>query len=242
MHDYQIEAGNWREQYESLQIDMEVLEESKRTLEKQLKVLFSELAVEKASSNQAGKDKNLLETLFSEQLSKASEEIRELKALLNEKEIYVGELVQSLTQTQEDLRESSNKVSFLESSLAHLQASYDSALAKNEKLKNEINQWEKDYELLEDKTVIEVSRAILNTRHDTLVEASQEDFNLDAELAKIKKTVEKTQQGQDFHSLIVDTLEHVKDDMGMVNAPTTSSQLEPSASSDTALDPSSAPQ
>ncbi|XP_075112341.1 uncharacterized protein LOC142182193 [Nicotiana tabacum] len=86
MQDYQVEADNWKEQYESFQIDMEILEESKYTLEQQVRVLTSELVVEKASSNQAGKDKNLLETSFSEQLSKASEEIRELKALLSEKE------------------------------------------------------------------------------------------------------------------------------------------------------------
>lgn len=77
-----------------------------------MKVLTSELAVEKAFSNQAVKDKNLLETSFSEQLSKASEEIRGLKDLLSKKEVYAGELVQTLTQTQEDLRESSDKVSF----------------------------------------------------------------------------------------------------------------------------------
>lgn len=242
MHDYQTEADNWREQQESLQIDMEVLEESKCTLEQQLKVLTSELAVEKASSNQVGKDKNFLETSFSEQLSKASEEIRELRALLSEKEVYAGELVQTLTQTQEDLREFSDKVYFLESSRAPLQASYDSALAENEKIKNEIDQWEKDYEILEDKTAIEVSWAILNTRHDTLVEASQEGFNLEAKLAKIKETTEKTQQGQDFPSPMANTPEHIEDDMGTVNALTPSSQLEPSAAGDSALYPSSAPQ
>ncbi|XP_070029981.1 uncharacterized protein [Nicotiana sylvestris] len=220
---------------------MEALEESKCTLEQQLKVLTSELAVEKASSNQAGKDKNLLETSFSKQLSKASEEIRELRALLSEKEVYASELVQTLTQTQEDLRESSDKVGLLESSLSHLQVSYNSALAENEKLKNKIDQWEKDYEILEEKTTIEVSWAILNTRHDTLVEASQEGFNLDAELAKIRETVEKTQQGQDFPSPVANTPEHIEDDMGTVNVPTPSSQLEPSVASDPALDPSSSP-
>nr|XP_009801040.1 PREDICTED: uncharacterized protein LOC104246843 [Nicotiana sylvestris] len=87
MHDYQIEADNWKEQYEN----------------QQLRVMASELAVEKASSNQAGMDKNLLESSFAEQLSKATKEIRGLKALLNEKEFYASELVQTLTQTQEDL-------------------------------------------------------------------------------------------------------------------------------------------
>ncbi|XP_070020411.1 uncharacterized protein [Nicotiana sylvestris] len=192
MQDYQVEADNWKEQYESLQIDMKILEESKCTLEQHVRVLTSELAVEKASSNQAGKDKNLLKTSFSEQLSKASEEIRELKTLLGKKEAYVGELMQTLTQTQEDLRESSDKVRFLESSHASLQTSYDSALAENEKLKNEIVDWERDYEILEDKTAIEVSWAFLNSRHDTLVEVNQENFNLESELAKIKETIEKT--------------------------------------------------
>ena len=80
---------------------MEVLEENKCTLEQQLRVLTSELAVERASLNQAGKDKNLLKTSYSEQLSKASEEIRELKALLNKREVYAGELIQNLTQAFE---------------------------------------------------------------------------------------------------------------------------------------------
>ncbi|XP_070026011.1 tropomyosin-2-like [Nicotiana sylvestris] len=158
IHEYQVEADNWREQYENLQIDMEELEENKCTLEQQLRILTSELAVERASSNQAGKDKNLLETSFFEQLSKASEEIRELKALLSKKGAYAGELVQTLIQTQEDLRESSDKVRSLESSHASLQTSYDSALAENEKLKNEIAEWEKDYEILEYKSAIETQQ------------------------------------------------------------------------------------
>uniref|UniRef100_A0A1U7VGS3 Uncharacterized protein LOC104217095 n=1 Tax=Nicotiana sylvestris TaxID=4096 RepID=A0A1U7VGS3_NICSY len=78
--------------YESLQIDVEYLEESKSTLEQQVWALTSKLAVEKASSSQADKEKARLENSFSEQLSKASEEIRELKALLGEKEAYAGEL------------------------------------------------------------------------------------------------------------------------------------------------------
>ncbi|XP_070003344.1 tropomyosin-2-like [Nicotiana sylvestris] len=151
MHDYQIEADNWKEQYESLQLEMEVLEENKCTLEQQLKVMALELAVEKASSNQAGKDKNLLESSFAEQLSKASEEIRGLKALLNEKEVYAGELVQTLTQTQEDLRVSSDKVKFLESSLAPLQSSYDAALNEREELKSEIDHWKETTRLLRTK-------------------------------------------------------------------------------------------
>ncbi|XP_070013884.1 uncharacterized protein [Nicotiana sylvestris] len=183
------EADNRKEEYESLQLEMEVLEENKCTLEKQVKVLAVELAVERASSNQAGKDKNLLESSFAEQLSKATKEIRGLKHLLNQKEVYAGELVQTLTQAQEDLRMSSDRVQFLENSLTPLQASYDAILTKKEKLRNEIEHWERDYEALEDKTVVEVSWAFLNARHNTLMEASQEGFDLAVEIAKIKETI-----------------------------------------------------
>ncbi|XP_070020242.1 uncharacterized protein [Nicotiana sylvestris] len=203
---------------------MEVLEENKCTLEQQLSVMASELAVEKASSNQA-----------------ATEEIRGLKALLNAKEVYAGELVQTLTQAQEDLQFSSDKVKFLESSLAPLQSSYDAALAEREELKSESNQWERDYEAFKDKAAVEVSWAILNTRHDTLVEASQEGFNLDAELAKIKETIEKTQQGQSFSSPVVDTPEYVEANPGAVDVPAPSDQIEPSVIDDTILDSSSTP-
>ncbi|XP_070017616.1 uncharacterized protein [Nicotiana sylvestris] len=192
---------------------METLEESKSTLEQQVRALTSELAVEKTSSNQESKEKACLETFFSEQLSKASKEIRELRALLSEKEAYAGELVQNLTQTQnqEDLRVSSDKVCSLKSSHASLQSSYESALAENEELRNEIADWERDYEILEDKTVTEES-----------------------ELAKIKETIEKTQQNQDFSSPVAEVSENVEDNTSI---PTPSSQVEP----DAADDPTSVP-
>ncbi|XP_070009457.1 golgin IMH1-like [Nicotiana sylvestris] len=153
--DSQLEAINWKEQFESAKIDMEDLEEGKSTLEQQVRALTSELAVAKASSSQAEKDKEYLESFISDQLSKASKENRELKALLSQKEVYVGELVQSLTQAQEDLRVSADKVRALERSHASLQASYNSTFAENEELKNEIADWEKDYETLEEKSVVE---------------------------------------------------------------------------------------
>ena len=64
-------------------------------------------------------------------------------------------------------------------------------MAENEKLKNEIADWERDYEILEDKSAIEVSWAFLNSRRDTLVEASQENFNLESEVAKIMKLLRR---------------------------------------------------
>ncbi|XP_019241659.1 PREDICTED: PR domain zinc finger protein 2-like [Nicotiana attenuata] len=96
----QLETTNWKEH--------------NRNLEQQKRTLTSELAKAKASSSKAEKDKERLECSFSEKLSKSSEEIRELKALLNKKEEYAGELVQNLTQAQADLKISSDKVHALE--------------------------------------------------------------------------------------------------------------------------------
>lgn len=123
---------------------------------------------------------------------------------MDQKEVYDGDLVQSLTQTQENLRTSTGKVHALEKSHASLQASYRLALAENEELKNEIATWERDYELLEDKNGVEVSWVFLNSRHDALVAVSQENFNLESELAKIMETIEKAQQPLDFPSLAIE--------------------------------------
>ncbi|XP_075088564.1 uncharacterized protein LOC142170540 [Nicotiana tabacum] len=202
---------------------MKDLQESKSTLEQQVRALTLELPVVKASSSQAEKEKEHLESSFSEQLSKASKENRELKALLSQKEVYAGELVQSLTQAQEDLRVSVDKACALVSSHASLQASYNSALAENEELKNEIADWEKDYEILEEKSVVEVSWAFLNSRRDTLIEAGQENFNLESELSKINETIEKSQQTQDFPSPVVEAPVNVEADTG---TPTLSSPIE----------------
>ncbi|XP_070010261.1 uncharacterized protein [Nicotiana sylvestris] len=175
--DSQLEETNWKGQFESAQLDIESLQENKNTLEQRVRDLTSELAVTKASSHQAEKDKEYLKSSFSEQLSKASEEIRELKALLNQKEVYSRELVQNLAQAQEDLRISADKVRALEFSHAPLQASHSSALAENEELKNEITAWEKDYEILEEKSIVEdfpspvdevpVAEAFVNVEADT---------------------------------------------------------------------------
>nr|XP_009761665.1 PREDICTED: uncharacterized protein LOC104213816 [Nicotiana sylvestris] len=186
------------------------------------------------------------------QLSKATKEIKGLKELLNQKEIYVGELVQTLTQAQEDLRASSYNVQFLERSLAPLKASYDASLIERETLKAEIEQWERDYEPLEDKSTLDVSWAFLNMRIETLIEASQEGFDLTAEIAKAKETIEKTQQSQNFSSPEVDVSEGdelTPREVGVqassaqvVSSPDTDDALLDSASLDadsTALDPAS---
>ncbi|XP_070019751.1 uncharacterized protein C4H3.14c-like [Nicotiana sylvestris] len=176
------------------------MQENRSNLEHQVRALTLELAVAKASSSQAVKDKESLESSFSDQLSKADEEIKELKALLSQKEVYEKDLAQSLTQTQMDLRASTDKIRALESSNASLQISFNSTLAENEELKSEIAVWERDYELLEDKMTVEVSWTFLNSRRDALTEASQENFNLESELAKVMETIEKAQQPLDFPS------------------------------------------
>ncbi|XP_070019972.1 uncharacterized protein [Nicotiana sylvestris] len=158
----QLEADNWKDQFENAQGTIEELQEGRNHLEQQKRSLTSELAVAKASSSQFEKDKEHLECCFSEQLSKSSEEFRELKALLYKKEEYAGELVQNLTQVQANLKISSDKVHALESSHASLEASLDSHLAEHQ--------------------------------------ASQENFDLDSELAKVLETIERTQQSFDFPS------------------------------------------
>nr|XP_009784780.1 PREDICTED: uncharacterized protein LOC104233148 isoform X2 [Nicotiana sylvestris] len=91
--DFRIKADNWKDQFEGLQLEKEVLAEEKNALEQQMRVIAAELAIEKTSSSQVGKDKDILESFFVEQLSKETEEIRSLKELLNQKEVYAGELV-----------------------------------------------------------------------------------------------------------------------------------------------------
>lgn len=110
--------------------------------------------------------------------------------MLNQKEFYAGELGQTLTQAQEDLRTCSDKVQFLEKTFAPLKASYDASLTKREEFEAKIEQWEKDYEALEDKSPLDVSWAFLNMRLETLMEASQKGFDLTAEIAKAKKIIE----------------------------------------------------
>ncbi|XP_070026698.1 uncharacterized protein [Nicotiana sylvestris] len=203
----QLEAANWKGQFDSAQIAIEDMQENRSNLEQQVRALTLELAVAKASSSQAEKDKERLESSFSDQLSKAKEEIKELKALQRQKEVYEKDLAQRLTQTQMDLRASTDKIRALESSNASLQISFNSILAENEELKSEIAVWERDYELLEDKMVVEVSWTFLNSRRDALTEASQENFNLESELAKVMEIIEKAQQPLDFPSPAIEAPE-----------------------------------
>ncbi|XP_070005856.1 uncharacterized protein [Nicotiana sylvestris] len=218
-HEAQLEAANWKGQFDSAQIAIEDMQENRSNMEQQERALTLELAVAKASSSQAEKDKEYLESSFSDQLSKANEEIKELKALLSRKDVYEKDLAQSLTQT--DLRASTDKICALESSNASLQISFISTLVENEELKSEIVVWERDYELLEDKMAVEVSWTFLNSRRDALTEASQENFNLELELAKVMETIEKAQQPLDFPSPAIEApvVETPETDVALVQVP-----------------------
>nr|XP_016450315.1 PREDICTED: uncharacterized protein LOC107775143 [Nicotiana tabacum] len=123
-----------------------------------------------------------------EQLSKTSEEVRELKTLLAKKEEYAGELVQSLTQA--DLQTSSDEIHALKT--------------EHQILKNDLAMWEKEYGLLEENFNIEVSWAFLKSRRDALMEAAQEGFDLQSELAKVVDTIEKSQQSTDTPSPVLE--------------------------------------
>nr|XP_009783266.1 PREDICTED: uncharacterized protein LOC104231901 [Nicotiana sylvestris] len=174
VNDYHTKADNWREQYDSLQ------------LQKQSR-------------------------------SKATEEIRRLKEMLNKKEIYAGELVQILTLAQENLRVSSDKVQFLERSFTFLKAAYDASSAEREELEAEIEQWEKDYKALEDKSTLD------------------EGFDLTAEIAKAKETIEKTRQRQNFSSPEVGIPEGDELTLGEVDVQASSAQVVSSPIADDAL-------
>ncbi|XP_019240252.1 PREDICTED: titin-like [Nicotiana attenuata] len=175
---------------------MDILEKRKSSLEKQVQTLTSELATVKATADQSKREKEL----FAEQLSTVADENKALKALLAQKEIHAEGVAQELARVQEELRASADKVRALENSHTSLQSSHDSLLLKNEELKNEVTTWEKDYELLEESSNIEVSWTYLKTRRDTLVEVSQEDFNLESELAKVNEAIERAQQPPNFSS------------------------------------------
>lgn len=72
------EASNWKEQFESLQLEKDVSASKKETLEKQLRVATAELEVLKAYTNQIEKEKYIMESTFSEQHSRATKEIKSL--------------------------------------------------------------------------------------------------------------------------------------------------------------------
>ncbi|XP_070020761.1 uncharacterized protein [Nicotiana sylvestris] len=162
--------------HSTLKGTIEELQESRNLLEQQNRGLTSELATAKVSSSQFKRDKELLECSLSEELSKASEEVRELKALLAKKEEYAGELVQSLTQAQVDLQTSSDEIRALKSSHASLEASLDSHLAEHQILKNDLAMWEREYGLLEENFNIEKSQQPIDTPSPALDAPGMEEL------------------------------------------------------------------
>ncbi|XP_019248692.1 PREDICTED: protein WEAK CHLOROPLAST MOVEMENT UNDER BLUE LIGHT 1-like [Nicotiana attenuata] len=205
-----FEAANWKKQFESTQVTVEELRESKAHLEQQNHGLTSELGIANASWGQLKEDKELLER----SLSRANDEIKELKALMEKKEEYAKELAQNLSHAHNDLRISSDRIRALESSHASLEASLDSHLAEHQIMKNDLAMWEKEYKALEkeynaleENFNIDVSWAFLNSRRDALMEATQENFDLQSELAKVIDTIEKGQQPADTPSPALGTID-----------------------------------
>lgn len=131
---------NWKMQFESLWLEKEELAKEKEVLEQQLKMTTVELAVAKIEANQVEKENTKMETNFTEQHCMSAEKIRSLKELLNQKEIYTGELVQEFNQTKEELHVSSERITFLESSLKPLKVSYDGAEVEKENLQADVDQ------------------------------------------------------------------------------------------------------
>lgn len=238
--EFRTEADNQKEKFESLQLEKDVLTEEKGSLEQQLNITTAKLVVLKASSNQVENKKDRLESSFVEQHSRATEEIRSLKELLNQKEVYASDLVQILTQAQGDLHTTYEKVKFLEDTLEPLKVYYEYSKAEKEDLKAEIEQLEKDNEALEDKLTLDVSWAFLNACLDTLTEACHEGFDLEGEIAKAKYAIESTQQCQSFSTPEDESskgdLSKDGSEADQVDAhPSSSTQVNPSAPSDDAL-------
>ena len=65
------------------------------------------------------------------------------------------------------------------------EASLDSHLVEHQILKNDLAMWEREYGLLEENFNIDVNWAFLKSRRDALMEATQENFELQSELAKV---------------------------------------------------------
>lgn len=73
---------------------------------------------------------------------------------------------------------------------------YNAVEAGKQNLWAEVDQLEREYEALEDKLTMDVSWAYLCTCFETLTEASQEDFDLEAKLGKARVSIEVSQHGQ----------------------------------------------
>lgn len=98
-----------------------------------------------------------MESSFAKQHLRDTEEIRCLKELLNQKEVYVCNLVQMLTQAQEDICAFSEKVKFLKATLEPLKVSYEDSEAKKKDYNSKVAQLQKDYEALKNKLTLHVS-------------------------------------------------------------------------------------
>uniref|UniRef100_A0A1U7WKF5 Uncharacterized protein LOC104229488 n=1 Tax=Nicotiana sylvestris TaxID=4096 RepID=A0A1U7WKF5_NICSY len=128
--------------------------------------------------------------------------ISEARRIAKETQLEAANWKEQFENAQGTIEEliSSDEIRALKSSHASLEASLDFHLAEHQILKNDLAMWEREYGLLEENFNIEVSWAFLKSRRDALMEATQENFDLQSELAKVLDTIEKSQQPFDTPS------------------------------------------
>lgn len=83
---------------------------------------------------------------------------------------------------------------FLESSFDPLRASYHAAEAEKEDLRAEIDEWGENYEALKNNSEMDVNWMFLCTCFDTLNEADNEAFDLNAKFKKAKEVIKTVQK------------------------------------------------
>ncbi|XP_009618435.1 GRIP domain-containing protein RUD3-like [Nicotiana tomentosiformis] len=155
--------------------------------------------------------------------------------------LIVTELMKRIVHTEQLVNDYRTEADNLKEQYEGLQLEKEVLDEEKEELKAEIEQWEKDYEALEDKSTLDVSWAFLNTRLEILMEASQEDFDLNAEIAKDKETIKKTQQSQNFSSPEVGVPEGDELTPSEVGVQASSAQVESSPAADDAILDSASP-
>nr|XP_009782559.1 PREDICTED: uncharacterized protein LOC104231290 [Nicotiana sylvestris] len=201
----QLEATNWKEQFENAQGTIEELQEDKNLLEQQNRGLTSELATVKASSSQLTQAQADLQT--------SSDEIQALKSSHASLEASLDSHLAENQILKNDLAMWEKEYGLLEENF-NIEVSWAFLNSRRDALTEAAQegfdlQSELEYGLLEENFNIEVSWAFLNSRRDALTEAAQEGFDLQFELAKVIDTIEKSQQSTDTPSPALEVPENV---------------------------------
>lgn len=88
-----------------------------------------------------------------------------------------------------------------------MKASYETAEAEKENVHAEIEQLAKKYEALKNKSEMDVSWTFLYTFFNTLNEAHNEAFDINAEFEEAKEATESTQPATSFSTLVEESSE-----------------------------------